>query len=128
MASGVREACVEKRSAIVAPVADLTAVRFCSSDGAGNIEVLQEQKLYARSEKCLDSFFGRVYDRLPFDIKAGIEHDLTAGGFTHGYQKGVKIRIVVHRHGLEPSGTVDMSDGRKGCPELRTNIRSSQWH
>ena len=59
------------------------------------MEILQKQKLDAGAEEGLDRLFGRVHDRLPFHVEAGVQHHLAACGFAHGLQQRVKIRIVV---------------------------------
>ena len=65
---------------------------------------------------------GRIHNRLSFDVEAGIQHHLPACGFTHGHQQRMKIRIVLHAHGLQSSRSVHVCNRGKLRPRLRQNL------
>src|ERR1700679_1849618 len=84
--------------------------------------ILQEKKLDAGSEECLDGFMRGVDDGLPLHVETCIQYHLAASGLSYRNQKGVKIRVVALAHGLQASRAVDVGNSREQRARLGSYV------
>src|ERR1700674_1186822 len=86
-------------------------------------EILQDEIVHFAFGERTERVSRSVDDRLSPEIEGSVENDGDACCLPEALDQAVVTRAVIAKHGLEPSGAIHVSDGRKS-----TALALLHWH